>query len=324
MRAFCFFVTQNVLRFAMLGFVLLLSPQARAETVTLITVGSGNSSDWPTIIAQAKGFFKEGGLDVQFIGAQSPAAALLQVTAGSGDLTSTGLADPLYAIDKGAKIGILGIVMQVPPLSLWAKPAIKSFAGLRNKTLMVGGPKDITRIYLERVLGPNGLKDGDYDLVYAGTSAARYAALASGGIDGTFLLPPFSFKAETDGFTLICNLSDYVKDLPFTGFGVNLTWAAAHKPALDAFLKAYRRGVAWFYDEKNRAEAIQIYRAQSGMAQADAEKTYDYFKSIKAFAGDEMSPQALAPLVKVLADMGEISNRDPKYYLGSEVVGPGK
>src|SRR5277367_3492565 len=87
--------------------VILGHHQAQAETVTVITTGNGNSTDWGTMIAQAKGFFKEGGVEVQSIGAQSTAAALQQVAAGSGDIASGGITDPLYAIDKGAKIGIL-------------------------------------------------------------------------------------------------------------------------------------------------------------------------------------------------------------------------
>jgi len=307
---------------AVFGAVSFGQHQARAETITIITTGSGNSTDWPMMIAKEKGFFKEVGVDVQSIGAQSTAAALQQVAAGSGDMASGGITDPLYAIDKGAKIGILRIMMQVPPYTLWAKPAIKSFADLRKKTIIVGGAKDITRIYLERMLNPNGLKKDDYDLVFAGTTPARYAALSSGGVDAAILLPPFSFKAEGEGYSLIGRLSDYVKDLPFTGFAVNLNWALAHKPTVAAFLKAYRRGVEWFYDDANRAEAIQILIAQSRTAPADAEKTYDYLKAIKGFAvSGEMSPETLATIVKTMADAGEIANGDPKIYLNSELTG---
>jgi NitT/TauT family transport system substrate-binding protein len=313
---------RTALRVALVAGAVVLGHQARAETVTIITTGNGNSTDWGTMIAQAKGFFKDGGIEVQSIGAQSTAAALQQVAAGSGNMASGGVTDPLYAIDKGARIGMLRIIMQVPPYTLWAKPAIKSFADLKKKTIIVGGAKDITRIYLERMLDPNEVKKGDYDLVYAGTTPARFAALTSGGVDAAILLPPSSFKAETEGYTLVGRLSDYVKDLPFTGFAVNLDWALAHKPTVAAFLKAYRHGIEWFYDDKNRDEAIQIYIAQSRTAPADAEKTYEYLKSIKAFAvSSEMTPETLGTIVKAQADAGEISRSDPKLYLSSELSG---
>src|SRR5262249_55991523 len=96
------------------------------------------------------------------------AALRQQPTAGSIDVAlSTGLADPMRAIDKGSPIAIVRIEMQAPPYALLAKPAIKTWADLKGKTISIGGPKDITRIYLERMAGPNGLKPGDYHTVFA-------------------------------------------------------------------------------------------------------------------------------------------------------------
>jgi NitT/TauT family transport system substrate-binding protein len=44
---------------------------------------------------------------------------------------------------------------------------------LRGKTIMVGGEKDITRVYLERMLTPNGIKAGEYDLLYSRRDSGR-------------------------------------------------------------------------------------------------------------------------------------------------------
>ena len=82
-----------------------------------------------------------------------------QVTAGSLDVSiSTGLADPLRAVGMGAPIAIVRIEVQAPPYDLVAKPGIKSIKDLKGKVISLGGPKDITRIYVERMLAPNGVK----------------------------------------------------------------------------------------------------------------------------------------------------------------------
>ena len=65
---------------------------------------------------------------------------------------------------------------KTPPYELLAKPSIKSLKDLKGKTVSIGGPKDVTRIYLNRMLQPNGLKDSDVDLVYAGASTARLSS----------------------------------------------------------------------------------------------------------------------------------------------------
>ena len=62
-----------------------------------------------------------------------------------------------------------------------AKPAIKSPADIKGKLVSVGGPKDITRIYVEQTLDRLDVKPGDDDLAYAGATSA-FAALSSGGV----------------------------------------------------------------------------------------------------------------------------------------------
>ena len=89
-------------------------------------------------------------MTLDLIAASSTAAAMQQLAAGSANIASGGLTDPLRAIDKGAKMSLLRVEAQVPPYTLWAKPAIKSPADLRGKLIIIGGAIDITRIYLER------------------------------------------------------------------------------------------------------------------------------------------------------------------------------
>ena len=108
----------------------------------------------------------------------SSAQVIQQLTSGSLDVTmSTGLVDPIRAIDKGAPVALVRIVIQSPPYALLAKPEIKKIEDLKGKTIIIGGAKDITRIFTERMLEPHGLKTGDYDYVFAGATSARFSAL---------------------------------------------------------------------------------------------------------------------------------------------------
>ncbi|HXL48211.1 MAG TPA: ABC transporter substrate-binding protein, partial [Xanthobacteraceae bacterium] len=165
-----------------------LAPQARAETVTVGLVGAVSSTHWPVYIGLTKGYFAAEDLTPDLVFIQSSAALVQQLTGGSLDLAlSTGLADPIRAIDKGSPIAIIRIEMQAPPYALLAKPPIKRWSELKGKTISIGGPKDITRIYLERMAVPNGLKAGDYDTVFAGATSARFSALQSGAVDAAIL-----------------------------------------------------------------------------------------------------------------------------------------
>src|SRR5262249_35650573 len=167
---------------------------AQADTVSLISVGSSSSNGWPSYVAEQKGFFAAEGIKPDIVFAQSNAQVIQQVAAGSANVsTNSGLVDPIRAIEKGAPIAIVRIEVQVPPYVLLARQSIKSIKELKGKIVSLGGPKDITRIYVERMLEANGVKPGEFDMTFAGATSARYAALASGAVDAAILTAPFNF-----------------------------------------------------------------------------------------------------------------------------------
>ena len=195
-------------------------------------------------------------VDIVFV--QSSAALVQQIAAGSLGIAHVDRArrSDLRAVGKGAPIAIVRIEVQAPPYALVAKPGIKSMKELKGKVISLGGPKDITRIYVERMLAPNGVKPGDFDMVFAGATTARASALLAGAVDAAILLPPFNFQAVAKGFNSLGLTVDYVKDLPFSGTAVNVAWANANKATLEKLLRAHNKSIAWFEDEQNRDEAV--------------------------------------------------------------------
>src|SRR5262245_50468094 len=301
----------RLLRYAVGSMLLagaVLSPAAKAETVTVGLVGAVSSTHWPVYIGLTKGYFAAEDLKLDLVFIQSSAALVQQLTAGSLDLAlSTGLADPIRAIDKGASIAIVRIEMQAPPYALMAKPAIKRWADLKGKTISIGGPKDITRIYLERMAGPNGLKPADYDTVFAGATSARFSALQSGAVDAAILLPPFNFYAESAGFTNLGLTIDYARELPFAGAVVGRAWAAAHKATLDKVLSVNAKSMTWFSDPANRAEAIKIMVEASKLKQEDVAKSYDFLHKNEFFeTAGKLSKTKMGALLKALKELGDI------------------
>jgi NitT/TauT family transport system substrate-binding protein len=193
------------------------------------------------------------------------------------------MVDPIRAIDKGAPVALVRIVIQAPPYALLAKPEIKKIEDLRGKIISIGGLKDITRIFTEQMLEPHGLKSGDYDYVFAGATSARFAALKAGAVDAALLTVPFNFYAESAGYTNLGFTFDYLPDMPFAGMAVNRTWAEANPDILKRFLAAYTKGVAWFGDPKNREAAVQIQVDTSRIARDDVEKSYDFLHDKNLF-----------------------------------------
>jgi NitT/TauT family transport system substrate-binding protein len=296
------------LRAFVVGLAMLLGPIAKAETITVGLVGAASSTHWPIYIGLTKGYFAAADLQLDIVFVQSSAAMVQQLTAGSLNVAlSTGLADPLRAIDKGSPIAIVRIEMQAPPYAILAKPAIKRMTDLKGKVISIGGVKDITRIYLERMLGPNGVKPGEYDTVYAGATAARFSALQAGAVDAAILLPPFNFYAESAGFTNLGLTIDYAKELPFAGSVVNRAWATSHKAALDKLLSVFNQSIAWFSNSANRAEAIKIMVEASRLSEADISMAYDFIHGRKFFESTgKVSRAKMNAILAALKELGDI------------------
>src|SRR5208282_2703928 len=157
---------------------LALAPTARAaDTVSVGSVDASSASLWPLHIAIKNGYFEAANLKIDLVFAQSNASVIQQLAAGSYSVApSAGIVDPIRAIDKGAPVSLVRIVIQAPPYALLAKPEIKTVEGLKGKTIIVGGPADVTRLFNDRMMQQHGLKSGDYDYVFAGATSARFSA----------------------------------------------------------------------------------------------------------------------------------------------------
>jgi NitT/TauT family transport system substrate-binding protein len=286
----------------------LAGPAAAAEQITLGTIGQASANIWPVLIALDQGFYTAEDLKVDVVYVQSSAALVQQVTAGSLPIgISTGLADPLRAVGMGAPVSIVRIDVQAPPYDLVAKPNIASIADLRGKLISLGGPKDITRIYVERMLAPNGVKPGEFDMVFAGATAARASALTAGAVDAAILLPAFNFQAVAKGFKSLGLTADYVKDLPFSGVAVNNAWASANKPILEKLLRVENKSIAWFADAKNHADAVRILKTASSLTEDDTEKAYAFFRNGNYFEPTgKVSRAKLDNLAKAMESLGDL------------------
>ena len=288
---------------------LLWGGAARAvDTVTIGLVGATGPTHWPIHIGLKKGYYAAENLGLDLIFIQSSNGLLQQLAAGSLNAAlSAGLVDPIYAIDKGAPISIVRLEMQLAPYAMNAKRQYKNIEELKGKTIMVDGPKGITKIYAERMLGPHGIKPSDVDYVFVGATAARFQALNSGAIDATLLLPPFSFSADAAGFSNLGLVADYAKDLPFTAAVVNKSWAAKNPDVMRRLLAVHNKSVAWFLDPKNRQEAIDIMIQASKLKPDVIAKTYDFLHSRPFIDGTGVvSKTKMSALLNALKGLGDL------------------
>jgi len=287
------------------------APSASAtETIATGMIGAANAVGWPWYIGIAKGFFADAGINLDIIYVPTASGLVQQLSAGSLDMVAdVGVVEPIHAVEKGAPVGLLRIVGQVSAYEMLAKPTIASVKDLKGKTVCIGGLVDINRVYLERIMQANGLKDGDYDITVVGNTAGRFAALKSGAVDATMLAPPVSFFAEDAGFHSIGMIMDYAPDLPFSGNVVSLAYAAAHRDTLVKLLAVVDKSVAWFDDPANRSEAVDIMVKEMKSPRAPVERSYDYLRKINYFAPtNAISRARMQNLINAMKSLGDIKS----------------
>ena len=288
---------------------------ARAETKIVHGTVFLSSTDWAEFVADAKGFFKEQGLQVDTIPTQSSAKAVQQLAAGSLNIASSGMPDHLRGVEQGGPIKLFANQIGTPPYTVYAKSSIKSVAELKGKKVIIGGSKDITRYYIETLFSKDGLAPGSYDYLYAGATSNRFAALVSGGVHAAILLPPFTFKAQQQGMTNLGNVQTVLSDFPFTVYAYNTDWAKTHRDAVVGYSAALMKATKWLYDQKNRQEAAEILGKVAKFSIPDSLANYDvYIKELKAVAsGGPISEESYKKMMEVLIGWGDMKAPMPPF-----------
>ena len=156
------------------------------------------------------------------------------------------------------------------------------------------------------MLEPHGVKPGEFDMMFAGATSARFAALQAGAVDAAILTPPFNFHAQSAGFTKLGDTIEYT-DMPFAAIATNTTWANANKSTVEKLIRVYNQSMAWLYDPKNRDEAVQILVKVSKIKQEDVEKAYDFLIGGKYFEPTgKVSKARVNKLVDALKTLGDV------------------
>jgi NitT/TauT family transport system substrate-binding protein len=215
------------------------------------------------------------------------------------------------AVNQGAPSKAIVDNVGTPPYSFMAQPNIKNWSDLKGKTISIGGSKDITLIFFEAMAKPNGLTNKeDYTLTYAGATSDRYAALKSGSVAAAILFPPFNFLAQSEGYTDLGEVEQYLPEFPFDFWDGNTSWLSSHKDLATKFVKADLNAIKWLYDPANKDEAVKILTEVSNTKPDAAAQTYDlFFQKLKnTYPKDgRFSEAGLQQVLNALVELGDMS-----------------
>jgi NitT/TauT family transport system substrate-binding protein len=286
---------------------LLASGAAQAQTKILAGMVAHGPPQWPQYIAEDLGWFKRDNIDLRLVTVGGGGVA--QVAAGSLDMAHSGYPDFARAALHHAPVRIVLSDFIGSPYGVFAKKNINTIAALKGKLISIGGPNDITLIYIKPFLASAGVQTSDVDFVYAKAAGDRFAALVSGAVDAAILNPPTYFEAVTAGLSNLGDTKPYAQGVPFTVWGANTKWAANHRDAVVAFARDYTRAVAWLYDPANKERAIDILVKYAHQKPDVSRKAYEYLiQRLKLLGTDgDVSDAAYAEMVNGLAAIGTVT-----------------
>ncbi|HEY0584417.1 MAG TPA: ABC transporter substrate-binding protein, partial [Chloroflexota bacterium] len=205
---------------------------------------------------------------------------------------------------------------------IMAKAEIKSWADLKGKIIMVGGPKDNTVYFTRAMARPNGLKDEDYQFQFAGASSARFAALKAGAVDAAILTDPFDFNAQQEGFSVVDTLVPKYVNGDNYGYSIHLVsrdWAREHGDEIVRYIRAYLTAIKWLDNPANKDELFTLLGPKLNLDRPGFERLYKKdIQDSKFWSADgEVTETGTLGVEKSLVELGVLSEPLPpptKYF----------
>ena len=206
-------------------------------------------------LANAKGIWKNHGLDVNFKDVEDPSDRFIALAAGRLE----GMASTVDAFARQQSNGVAAV--EVFPIDasvggdgILASNAIQAVSDLKGKTVAVN-QGSVSEWFLAQVLQKNGLslKDVKEQNMKSGEAGAAFVA---GRVDVAVTWEPWlsKAKARTDGHILVS--SKQYPDLIMDSFAFRKDFVQKYPYTVRDFMKAYYEAYSWM--QQNQSAALQI------------------------------------------------------------------
>jgi NitT/TauT family transport system substrate-binding protein len=243
----------------LLGLALAAAPAAAEE----VKIGVARTlSDAGYYIADAKGFFREEGVEVSITGFNSAAQMIAPLGTGDLDVGGGTVSAGFYnAVGRGILIKIVADQASIKPgygySSLMVRKDLvdsgryKTFADLKGMKVAIGAPGTGTASALNEALKKGGLKYGDVEVVYIGFPE-HLPTYRNKGIDASITNEPTMTRAIEEGVAVRVAGNDvtYPNQQTAVTFYSD-RFIQGRRDVAERFMRAYIRGVRLYNDALN-------------------------------------------------------------------------
>jgi NitT/TauT family transport system substrate-binding protein len=208
-------------------------------------------SNGSILIAQARGYFKNAGIDLDLQDIDTTADALTLVAQNQIQIVGGGISAGYFnAIDRGLPVTIVSARVATPVgHNLMLRPdlvdSIKTLKDLKGKTIASNGPGSISTYEIGKMLAPAGLSLDDVNIkIFPFTQYA--IAFTQKAVDAALVIPPWTGKFADEKIAVLFGDADkLVEPRPVTISVnyMNTDWLKKNPEIAKRYTVAYMKGV---------------------------------------------------------------------------------
>jgi ABC-type nitrate/sulfonate/bicarbonate transport system substrate-binding protein len=263
-----------------LGLVLIRPVLANAQekkSLRVVFVSLSWNSEIPVRVAQARGFFKTQGLQIEPIFIRGGPAAIAALVSGEVDFASIGGAQAVIrGKARGLDLAIIGSISNATNYQLLGNKQTRTIEDLKGKVIGVTGAGAFSEFAVKTFLTKHNI-DPSRDVVLraVGNTTMRAAALEKGIVAAAPFSPEDAVRLMKSGYPLIANFSESL-DIPQSIIVTRDTVIEKYPETTKRFLKALILGI--HLAKTNKKEAIKAgYEAGLQGDPATVSAAYDLY-----------------------------------------------
>jgi NitT/TauT family transport system substrate-binding protein len=265
-----------------IGFLFLLTlcllgalPQQSPAKI-IVGLSSVNVAFLPVYATEAKGFFKDEGLDVFLVLFNSGATNLQALIGGDIQIMGSAFVETIGGRAAGVDVKNFWGVCNIMPFQLYSQPDFKSMKQAKGKRFAISRFGSLTDFLTRATLRHFGVDPKDVTILQIGSTPARFAALSAKAVDASVVWFPVTEIAKTQGYNKLLDLKEIFPEWPYETFAARESYLGKERDQVTKFIRAYQKGVRYTLD--NKSDAVKIMGKYVKLDPAYAPAGYDEYR----------------------------------------------
>ncbi|OEF97416.1 ABC transporter substrate-binding protein [Desulfuribacillus alkaliarsenatis] len=235
------------------------------EELTKVVVAELRSEFWlPVYVAEALGYFKEEGLEIEFVTTKDGPVAFQAMHAGSSHFTMLSTEPVFRAQDMGLESTIIMSTLTNKPYMFVGAPEITDVTQLKGKTIFAGMPGSAPHSFAIAILEKYGLTESDVTWAQM-EYGASLGALENGHIEASYISAIAKNEVAAIGANILVDVSDPAQHYEIYGterYESSIVtgtkeFVASNPETVQAFANAAVRAMIWI-DNNNDEDVAEM------------------------------------------------------------------